>query len=149
MAISLTLAVAFAAARVAGLPGSLHDGALAACAPTTLDAAEACLTSALSKQDLAKLVDKAGSGAFRGALDCVIEIEWRLGDANSPMAKVMLEKIGIDHPAMAAGSIIQDVQLRASGSAMDWNRARQAAGSIPLNAHRTTCPQSMERGDAD
>ena len=133
-----------------GLPQSLHEGELSACGPTSLEAAESCLIDALSKEDLEKLLDQR-TAAFRGALDCALEIEWRLADPNAPMAKVMKEKIGVEHPTMAAGSIIQDIQLRAAGSAMNWERAQQAAASIPLNEHPTTCPSSIksERGNGN
>jgi hypothetical protein len=113
------------------LPPSLRDGALAACAPTTLEAAEDCLTKALSSADLAILRDRIPSRQFRPSLDCQMQKEWRLNDRNSPMARVMREKLGIHHPHLATGMIISDLQARAAGGRVPFDEMRQALIKSP------------------
>ena len=107
------------------LPPSLRPGTLSACAPTTLEAAERCLTSALSAEDLAIVQDRIPARQFRPSLDCQIESEWRLTDPNAPMTRVMREKFGIDNADFAAGMIISDIQSRAMGIPLDFDQLRQ------------------------
>src|SRR6185312_6653420 len=92
--------------RAPVLPPSLRPGTLSACAPPTLEAAERCLTSALSAEDLAIVQD-------------------RLTDPNAPMTRVMREKLGIDNADFAAGMIISDIQSRAMGIPLDFDQLRQ------------------------
>jgi hypothetical protein len=106
------------------LPQSLRTGSLAACSPITLEAAEKCLSAALSPGDLLIVQDRISARRFRPNLDCQIEEEWRLTDPNSPMARVMQEKLGIDHPDLAAGMIISDLEARAKGSRLPFGKIR-------------------------
>jgi hypothetical protein len=114
------------------LPASLRPGTLRACAPTTLEAAEKCLTRALSAEDLAIVQDRIPARQFRPPLDCQIEDEWRLADPNAPMARVMREKLGIDNPDFAAGMIISDIQSRAMGTPLDFDQLRQSLQQSPV-----------------
>jgi hypothetical protein len=129
----------------ATLPPSLRAGALAACAPATLEAAEACLTSALSPEDLAIVQDRIPARRFRPPLDCQIEKEWRLGDPNSPMARVMFAKLGFNHPGMAAGMIISDIQAKAAGTSVPWVEMRQSFRGKPPEPASSTCDVKIER----
>jgi hypothetical protein len=113
------------------LPSSLKVGVLSACAPTSLEAAEKCLTSALSADDLAIVQNRIPARQFRPPLDCQIEQEWRLTDQNSPMARVMRGKLGIDHADLAAGMIISDIQARAAGSGLAFDQIRQSFQESP------------------
>jgi hypothetical protein len=123
------------------LPPSLRPGTLSACAPTTLEAAEKCLTGALSAEDLAILRDRIPARQFRPPLDCEIEMEWRLTDPNAPMTRVMRDKLGTDNPELAAGMIISDIQSRAIGVPLDFNQLRQRFQQSPLPpAHECQSP---------
>jgi len=153
--IALPVLIVSAVASSTMLPPSLHKGSLAACAPTTLEAAETCLTHALSAEDLAKLQDKTQANPFRGAIDCEVEVEWHLDDPNSPMAKVMRDKLGIDHPGLAANMIIQDLQMHATGTGLPWDQVRKDVPNLPSGMPRSACPISSvkspktELGHAD
>jgi len=113
------------------LPPSLRPGALATCAPTTLEAAEDCLTKALSPADLAILRDRIPSRQFRPSLDCQMQKEWHLTDPNSPMARAMRDRLGIHHPHLATGMIISDLQARAAGGRVPFDEMRQALIKSP------------------
>ena len=136
------------------LPSSLRVGSLAACAPATLEAAENCLTHALSPEDLAVVQDRISARRFRPPLDCQIEEEWRLGDPTSPMAKVMFAKLGLNNPGMAAGMIISDVEAKAAGGELPWDEMRQSFAGAPPEPPTSTCdvktsPTPPERGHAN
>jgi hypothetical protein len=145
MAFFLAAVVAAAAQSTSGpitpLPPSFRRGALSSCAPATVDAAEACLAQALSPNDLKKVQD--GSGAYGDGLRCEMEIEWRLTDVNSPMAKTMREKLGIDDAGMAASMIFQDFEMRAAGSGLSWDQVRSDVSKVPAHSPTTTCPVTI------
>jgi hypothetical protein len=157
MLLMLAVLVAAAAPTVLGpmspLPPSFKKGALSACAPATVEAAEECLVHALSKQDLATMRDRSSSEPYREALLCEMELEWRLSDVNSPIAKAMHRKLGIHHPGLAASMIMQDFQMRATGAGLPWDDVRRDAVNIQGDSTPTTCPvvtpTRTERGNAN
>ena len=122
------------------LPSSLAPGALTACAPATLAAAEQCLRASLSAGDLAILQDRIPARRFRPALDCEMLAAWRLEDSSSPMGGLMDRLIGIHHPQMAAGMIISDLQVRAQGGdGMPFDQVREAMRQSPPEPDTTMC----------
>ena len=154
IALLSTLAAAAEATPILPLPPSLRPGALEACAPTTLEAAEKCLVKSLSPADLAIVQDRIPARQFRAGLDCEIERAWRLGDPNSPMANVMRGLLGFDHPGMAAGMIISDFQAKAAGASLPWDEMRRDFGGTPPEPPSSTCnvkitPPPRERSDAN
>ncbi len=129
------------------LPPSLRPGALASCAPASLEAAEDCLTKALSPADLAIVRDRIPSRQFRPSLDCQMQKEWRLNDANSPMARVMRDKLGLHHPHLASGMIISDLQARAAGGGLPFDEIRQTLAKSPPPPPSDSC-ERLERMQA-
>jgi hypothetical protein len=118
--------------HVAALPNSLQRGELAACAPTTLEAAEQCLRASLSAEELAIVQDRIPARRYRPALDCEIETAWHLDDPSSPMARVMDGLLGLHHPHLAAGMILTDMQVRAqTNSGFAFDQVREELGQNP------------------
>jgi hypothetical protein len=151
MLLALTLAVSALGqdsewpARQA-LPTSLAAGALAACAPATLEAAEQCLRTSLSADDLAILQDRIPARRFRPSLDCEIVAAWKLADPSSPMARVMDGLVGFHRPQFEAGMIISDLQVRANNHndhGMAFDQVREAMQQSPPEPDSSTC-QSIQ-----
>jgi len=129
------------------LPPSLARGALAACAPSTLEAAERCLRASLSPADLAIVEDRIPARRFRPHLDCEIEIAWQLGNPDSPMGRVMDGLLGAHRPHFAASMIISDLQVRAHGGALlpFDNEVRDAVVRDRPPTEITNCPSLVAR----
>ncbi|HEY0114838.1 MAG TPA: hypothetical protein VGB54_03870 [Allosphingosinicella sp.] len=140
MLLGLLLTVAQAGQEPA-LPPSLAPGALEACAPATLEAAETCLRNSLSREDLSIVLDRIPARRFRPHLDCAIETAWRLRDRTAPMAKVMDRLLGVHRPGFAASMIISDMQGRALGEPLPFDDFREAIRANPRMVEDTsTCP---------
>jgi hypothetical protein len=129
-------------ARMPALPASLARGALAACAPVTLDASERCLRASLSADDLAILEDRIPARRFRPILDCEMIAAWRLDDSSSAMGRLMDQLMGFHYPLMAAGMIISDLQVRAQSHndhGMEFDQMREALRQNPPPTQDSTC----------
>jgi hypothetical protein len=101
------------------LPASFRRDTLRACAPATLEAAQACIRASMSPEEFAILAERIPSRRFRGFIDCEIELAFRLGDATSPMGRLMDGLLGFHNPGFAASMIISDLQVRMAGGGGD------------------------------
>jgi hypothetical protein len=143
MALAILGLAAWAAGQQPALPPSLQSGELESCAPTTLEAAESCLRTTLSPEDLATVEQRLLARQFRPNLDMAITTAWRLDDSNSPMGRVMDGLLGAHLPDVAAGMIISDLQGRATGLPLDFSEIARMIRANPIPQAPEGVPVTM------
>lgn len=132
LAIAAALGLAGAVPAMAELPASYDAEKVAACAPQTVDAAVACLKSTLSPADLVVLADRAASMRFRGHIDEMLRVQWKLRDPDTPLVRYMSRHGIFGSAVRAPGTIIGALQADAKGARLNYSAVAAAIRAAPV-----------------
>ncbi|QNO27525.1 hypothetical protein EEB18_000530 [Sphingopyxis sp. OPL5] len=130
--IAAVVGLAGAVPAMAELPASYDAEKVAACVPQTVDEAVACLKSTLSPADFTMLADREASRRFRGHLDEMLRVQWKLRDPETPLVQYM-NRHGIYGSAVGAPAIIIGaLQADAHGARLNYKAVAAAIQAAPV-----------------